>query len=396
MIRTLTFTTLFPNAAQPVHGIFVANRLAHLLATGAVETEIVAPVPWFPSTHRRFGQYAAYAAAPASETRFGSPVHHPRYVIIPKVGMNLLAPLLYLGARRTVAGILRRGYDFDVIDAHYFYPDGVAAMMLGKRLGKPVVITARGSDLNESAEFPLPRRLILWAAREAAAVITVSRALKERLVALGGPGERTHVLRNGVDLALFRPQDRATVRAKFGLTGPTVLSVGHLLPHKGHDLAVEAVAALPEARLVIVGEGPEHAALARLGQRLGAAERIRFLGRMPPATLAELYAAADVLVLASTREGWANVLLEAMACGTPVVASDAGGSPEVVAEPAAGRIVRERSGAAYAAAIAALLAQPSGRAATRAYAERFSWDATTEGQLALFRAIAARRRDISK
>ena len=119
------------------------------------------------------------------------------------------------------------------------------------------------------------------------------------------------------------------------------------------------------------------------------AARVRFLGAVPHAELAALYGAADALVLASSREGWANVLLEAMACGTPVVATDIWGTPEVVADPAAGRLVPERTPAALAAAVAALLADPPARAATRRYAERFSWDATVEGQLALFAEVVA-------
>lgn len=388
MLKTLTFTTLFPNAAQPVHGIFVANRLQHLLASGKVRTEIVAPVPWFPSSRPLFGEYARFARVPSGETRFGAAVHHPRFILIPKLGMSLAPALLRLGARRTVAR-LARTFDFDVIDAHYFYPDGVAAVLLGRALGKPVVITARGTDINQIPDYALPRRMILWAAREAAGLITVCQALKDRLVELGVEERRIRVLRNGVDLALFRPGPREALRTKYGFTGQTVLSVGHLIPRKGHDIVIDAMAELPEARLVIIGEGPERQALTERARRLGLGERVRFAGQIAPATLAEYYAAADVLALASSREGWANVLLEAMACGTPVAASTVWGTPEIVTAPAAGLLVAERTGSAFARAIARLLgdARPD-RGATRAYAERFSWDATTEGQLELFARIA--------
>lgn len=390
MIRTLTFTTLFPNAVQPVHGIFVANRLSKLLATGAVATTIVAPVPWFPLSQERFGAYARYAAIPQHERRFDAPVFHPRYLAIPKVGMTTAAALLYLGARRVVASIIRNGFDFDLIDAHYFYPDGVAAALLGRTFGKPVVITARGSDVNQIADFDLPRRMIQWAAGDAAAIITVCQALKDRLVELGAAAEKIRVLRNGVDLQLFRPRDRATCRAKYGLRGPTLLSVGHLIARKGHDLVIEAVASLPDATLLVVGEGPEGAALRALAARLGVAERVHFLGQVTPAALAEIYAAGDVLVLASSREGWANVLLEAMACGTPVVASAIWGTPEVVKGQAAGLLVEDRSAAGFADGIARLRASAPDRAATRAYAEEFSWEATTAGQLDLFNRISGR------
>jgi len=389
MIRTLTFTTLFPNGVQPIHGVFVATRLAHLLATGKVETRVVAPVPWFPSRQPRFGTYARLASIPAREERAGVPIHHPRYPVIPKVGMSLAPLLLYWGARPTVASLLRQGFDFDVIDAHYFYPDGVAAVMLGKHFGKPVVITARGTDVNHIPEYAIPRRWIRWAAREAAGLVAVAQALKDFLVALDVPSARIRVLRNGVDLDAFRPGDRVALRRKHGLEGPVVLSAGHLIPRKGHDIAIAALSLLPGVSLVIAGDGPERAALERQARDLGLASRVRFLGQILPAALAEIYAAADILVLASSHEGWPNVLLEAMACGTPVVASRVDGSPEVVTEAAAGLLVDERSGPAFAAAIARLFAAPPEREATRAYAERFSWEATTEGQLALFAQIVA-------
>jgi len=395
MIRSITFSTLFPSSARPAHGIFVANRLAHLLESGAVTTAIVAPTPWFPSTNPRFGEYARHAAVPGFEEVSGQPVNHPRYPVIPKVGMHLAPLLLYLGARRTIGAILRGGFEADLIDAHYFYPDGVAAILLGKTFGKPVVITARGTDINHIADHPLPRRMIRWAAREAAGLITVCQALKDRLVEIGVDAERIRVLRNGVDLEVFQPVDRETARAKYRLTGRVLLSVGHLIPRKGHHLAIEALAALPGTTLLIAGTGPEHAHLTALCRRLGVTERVRFLGQVPHTDLAEFYSAADVLVLASEREGWANVLLEAMACGTPVVASKVWGTPEVVADPAAGMLVADRTGPGFAAALSQLFTNLPSRAATRSYAEQFSWDATTAGQIELFRSVIARTSSLS-
>lgn len=389
MIKTLTLTTLFPNSVQPNHGIFVANRLEHLLATGDIATEIVAPVPWFPSTNPSFGKYARHAAVPGTEQRFGRPVYHPRYAVIPKVGMNVAPGLLYLGARQTVAKVLRNGFDFDLIDAHYFYPDGVAAIMLGKAFRKPVIITARGTDIHRIADYQVPRHMILWAARHAAAVVTVCRALKDRLVELGGEAGKTHVLRNGVDLDKFKPTRRDETRTELGVSGRVVLlSVGNLIPLKGNHLVIEALAALPRfVTLMIAGRGPEEQNLKDLCGRLGVSDRVRFLGQIPHDELPPLYSAGDVLVLASEREGWPNVLLEAMACGTPVVASEVWGTPEVVATPAAGLLVGERTGASFATAITRLLAAPPPREATRRYAEQFSWDATTDGQRDLFRSV---------
>jgi glycosyltransferase involved in cell wall biosynthesis len=237
----------------------------------------------------------------------------------------------------------------------------------------------------------LPRRLILFAAHAAAGIITVSQALKDELVALGVAPSRVKVLRNGVDLQMFQPKDRATARAALGLDGPTLVSVGLLIERKGHALVIEALANLPGYRLVIVGEGPDRPALEQLAARLGVADRVRFLGRVAHERLADIYTAADALVLASSREGWPNVLLEAMACGTPVVASNIWGNPEVVARPEAGVLMPERSAESVAASVQALFRTPPDRAATRRYAEMFSWDETTRGQIELFSSILSQK-----
>jgi len=388
-MRILTFSTLYPSAALPAHGIFVETRLRHLLAGGGVESKVVAPVPWFPLRGPRFGRYAAFAAAPHEEQRHGIDVLHPRYVTIPRIGMSVAPFLLASGAHAAVQGLARSGYDFDLIDAHYLYPDGVAAVLLGKRLAKPVVITARGTDVNLLPRYRLPRRMILWATRHAAAIVTVARALKDRLVELGVPAERIEVLRNGVDARQFQPVDRELWRRQLGFTRTTLLSVGNLLPLKRHDLTIRALRLMPEVDLVIAGDGPERAALGALARDTGVHDRVRFTGALPQEELVHYYGAADALVLVSSREGWANVLLESMACGTPVVASSVGGTPEVVNAPEAGVLLTEGTPEALAAAVRRLLAACPDRAATRRHAEEFSWDATTAGQLGIFRRILA-------
>jgi glycosyltransferase involved in cell wall biosynthesis len=393
MIRLLSYTTLYPNAAQPSHGVFVENRLEQLVRSGAATTRVVAPIPTFPLLDRAYPPFRATRAVPTREVRRGVEVLHPRYPLLPKISMTAAPLSLYAATRPLVERIRAEGYDVDVIDAHYFYPDGVAAAMLGRALDRPVVITGRGTDLNLIPDYALPRRMIRWAAGAAAGLITVCAALKEKLVELGVPAEKVRVLRNGVDLERFRPDDRAAARARLGLGGPTLLSVGHLIPRKGHDLVIEALALLPpEIGLLIAGDGPEEGRLRALAAARGLGGRVRFLGRLAHAALREVYEAADILVLASSREGWANVLLEAMACGTPVVASNVWGTPEVVATPEAGVLMRERSGKGVAEAVAALMARFPAREATRAYAEGFSWDATTRGQIELFREVIAAHR----
>lgn len=390
-MRLLTFTTLYPNSEAPYHGVFVENRLRNLVATGEAESRVVAPVPYFPLRMRVFGAYGGYARVAPRECRHGLAVAHPRYTVIPKIGMNLAPGSLAKAGLRTVREVIAAGYDFDLIDAHYFYPDGVAAVAIAEALGKPVTITARGTDINLIPRYPRPRAMILDAARKADGMITVCQALKDEMVQLGIDGEKIVPLRNGVDLDLFRPGDRPAARARYGLSKTTLLSVGHLIPRKAHDLVIGALKYLPDADLLIAGDGPEEKNLKALTAGLGLESRVRFLGRLEHADLPALYGAADVMVLASSREGWANVLLESMACGTPVVASNVWGTPEVVAEPEAGRLMESRTPEALAAAARELLANLPERTATRRYAEGFGWEQTSQGQLALFREILTRR-----
>src|SRR3954468_18325093 len=387
-MKVLTFSTIYPNPARPAHGIAVETRLRQLVASGQVQSTVVAPVPWFPFRHSAFGAYAAQARAPRAETRNGIEVLHPRFPVLPKIGMAL-GPFFLYRAVLPLVERLRRERGFDLIDAHYFYPDGVAAAMLGRRLGVPVVITARGTDVNLIPQYRIPRRMIRWAARQAGAVVAVSQALKDNLAALGVESERIHVLRNGVDLEPFNPEGRERLRAGLALRGPALLSVGNLLAFKGHGVAIEALSLLPECELVIAGDGPDRAVFEALARQCGVSERVRFVGSLGHPELRHYYCAADALILASSREGWPNVLLEAMACGTPVIATAVGGVPEIVTSPDAGAVVRERSAPALARAVRELLARPRERAATRRFAEQFGWDATSKGQLQLFRQVLA-------
>jgi glycosyltransferase involved in cell wall biosynthesis len=386
-MKLLTFSTLYPNAEQPNHGIFVETRLRYLIASGKAESRVVAPVPWFPSANPKYGHYAQFARVLRHEQRNGLSVAHPRYLVVPRVGMNVTPFLLAQSAKKTIGRILDEGYDFDAIDAHYFYPDGVAAVMLGKHFNKPVVITARGTDINLIPQFAMPRKMIMWAAEHAQGIVTVCNALKEEITGLGVVNKNIVALRNGVDLQRFQPFDRAAARAALNIVGFTILSVGLLDPRKGHDIPIRALAELPDVRLMIAGSGPDLKKLQDLAATCGVADRVTFLGPIPQTALANYYNAADVLVLASSREGWANVLLESMACGTPVIASNVWGTPEVVAAPEAGLLMEERTPASLAASVRLLRANYPDHQATRRYAERFSWDDTTQGQLDLFRQV---------
>jgi glycosyltransferase involved in cell wall biosynthesis len=389
-MKLLILSRLYPNTAQPQQGIFVEHRVRSLLDTGRAEIRVVAPVPWFPRTRSRFANYAAFALAPSMEDRHGIRVLHPRYPVLPKIGMAVAPVLLAAALVGPLSRIIRRGDDFDIIDAYYFYPDGVAAALLGQRFGKPVVITSLGTDLNVISRYQIPCRLIRWAAGKAAGLTTVSEALKTRVRELGVASERVKVILHGVDLDLFQPpRDRADTRARLGLTGPSLLSVGHLVELKGHHLVIQALPALPGVTLLIAGSGREEQSLKRCAESLGVAQRVRFLGELDQQKLSAYYGAADALVLATSREGIPNVVLESMACGTPVITTAVGGLPEVVTAPEAGVLMVERSSAAVIRAVRALLSAPPDRRQTRRFSERFTWRRTAEQHLDLLDTILA-------
>jgi glycosyltransferase involved in cell wall biosynthesis len=394
-IRVLHFSTLYPSSVRPTHGIFVETRLRELGKSGRVDSRVVAPVPWFPWSGARWGNYARYARTPSLEVHNGMEVYHPRYLLPPRVGMTMAPVLLAIGAAPRLRALRSEGFDFDLIDAHYYYPDGVAAALLGRWFRRPVTVTARGSDINLIPSHRLPRAWMRWAATRVAASIGVSAALVDRMRALHFDTSRLHVMRNGVDLDRFRPLGPEEMRRELGIAGaPVLLTVGNLHEYKGQRLALEALASLrrgrhPQAQLLIIGEGPDEQYLRGLARSLDVAEAVRWVGTVPNAELCRWYSAADVLILASSREGWPNVLLEAMACGTPAVASRVGGVVEIIRGAIEGRVVTHRHAEAFAAAIAEMLAAPSDRRAVRAHAAEFSWERTTQDQLGLFEALAA-------
>lgn len=392
-IKILLFSTLYPSSARPIHGIFVETRLRELLKSGLVQVEVVAPVPWFPFTHPRFGAYAKMASTPLFEERNGVRVHHPRYFLPPKVGQNIAPYVLAAGALPTMRKLINEGFDFDVIDAHFYYPDGVAASILSRKLGKPFVCTARGSDINLYKHFPTPVRLMRRAIQQAAANIGVSADLVQQLVELGAAPDTAVAIRNGVDLERFVPVEQQEARRTVDMNHQDLLllCVGNLVELKGHELVIRMLQSFPRAHLVLVGHGPLRSTLEALAQALGVHERVTFAGQQPNEKLKNYYSAADVLLLASSREGWPNVLLEAMACGTPVVATRVNGTPEIVAAPEAGRLAEARDVGSLAAALQQLLDAYPQRDHVRRYAERFSWAESTRLQCEVFAQVSGKQ-----
>ena len=374
-IRVLTFTSLYPNREQQRHGIFVETRMKELIQNYPVEITVVAPIPWFPIKHKIFGQYGVYAAIPKREIRHGMTIHHPRYLVIPKIGMNLAPLLMALSLWPTMKKLQQQ--NFDLIDAHFIYPDGVVAVLFSKILKLPSIITARGNDITLYPHYWLPRRLIIWAVNQCSAVISVCRYLSEEIKKLGVMQNNNLVMRNGVDLERFSPRNRDEIRAKLKLNSFTLISVGHFIERKGHHFIIEALTQLPDVKLILIGDGPMDKELRALAIFHQVEERVIFTGAIKQEQLADYYSAADCMVLASSREGWANVLLESMACGTPVVATAVSGTPEVVLNETAGQLISDRSAAGITSGIQALRQHYPDRGAVREYANNFDWQETT-------------------
>lgn len=372
MLRVLTLSTLFPDANRPTFGVFVERQTLALAARNDVAVEVVAPVglpPWPLALHPH---YRARRNLPGVEEWKGLKVHRLIFPVLPPFGRVWAAKRL----GETLTPLLRemrQRLPFDVIDAEFFWPDGVAATRVGRALGVPVSIKARGSDIDFWGRGETIRRQMVEAAFAADGLLAVSAALKGRMEQLGMPPGRIHVHYTGVDAELFRPSDRRAAKAEIGVEGPLIVTAGALVPVKGHRLALQAIARVPEATWLVVGDGPERTALEKQARELGVSERVRFLGVRPHAELPGLLGTADLLLHTAEREGLANVWVEALACGTPVVVTETGAAAEVVDRPEAGRVV-PRDPIAIGDAIRELLADPPAQDDVRRSAERFSWE----------------------
>ncbi|WP_010185326.1 glycosyltransferase [Sphingomonas sp. PAMC 26605] len=390
MLRVLTLSTLFPDASRPNFGVFVERQTLGLAAHPDVDLRLVAPIGMPPWPLSRHSHYAGLAALPGRETWQGLTTYRPRFTTLPGTAGRFHARAL---TRRLIPLLteIRRDFAFDVIDAEFFFPDGLAAVALGRHFGVPVSIKARGADIHHWGTAPATGAQVVAAGQAADGALAVSHAMRADMIGLGMPADRIRVHHTGVDLDRFAPGDRGAGKARYGITGPLVVAVGALIPRKGHDVVIDGVAALPGTALLIAGEGPARAALEAQIAARGVAERVRLLGAVAHGDLPSLFAAADVMALASASEGLANAWVEALACGTPIVITAAGGAGEVITDAVYGRIA-DRTPSAFAAAIADLLADPPLPGAVRAGAARFTWAANTVALYDHLRRLVSLRR----
>jgi glycosyltransferase involved in cell wall biosynthesis len=379
--RLLSLATLYPNASAPRFGTFVARSLEALAARGDWEVTVVNPIGVPPI---RFGRFRALAGAAVDGVEHRVRVHRPTFPLIPRYGAAV-NPSLIARAVLPLAQRLHSEAPFDIIDAQFFYPDGPAAARVAANLSLPLAIKARGADIQFWGKRGYALRQMRQAAAQASVLLAVSEALADDMISLSLPRDKILVHRTGLDRDLFRPLDRIECRrrtaAHFGFElpagAPLLASVGALIPRKGQEFVIRALPGIAGAHLLLVGMGEERGRLCDIAMRLGAAERVHFLGSLDHTLLPVVLSAADAMVLPSSSEGLANAWVEALACGCPLVVTDAGGARELLTSAEAGCIVA-RDPAAIADAVNALLADPPDREAVAATVDRFSWPAHAE------------------
>ncbi len=376
-MRILSVCTVFPNAAEPGLGLFVRARLESLARLEPCV--VVAPVPALDFA-RPVRQWLRRRPCPAARREGALTVLHPRW-LYPPGGTPLTAACLFLRLAALLIA-LRRRIRFDVIDAHFGYPEGVAAALLAVLFRVPFVVTLRGSE-TAFAAWRWRRLAMRWSLRRASAVIAVSEPLRRFAVSMGA--RRVATIPNGIDAGVFQAGSHEPARAALGIRPGkrVIVSAGELIEAKGHHLVIGAAAALMrEGRQIEVfiaggvsrGGRPFERELRDLALRLGVAGKIHFTGWLDRRPLAELLAAADVVCLASYTEGWPNVVHEAMACGTPVVASAVGAVPDMLPDGRCGIVVPPRDEAALCGALAQALDTRWDREAIAARGQARSWN----------------------
>lgn len=346
-MHILTLTSLFPNPMLPVHAVFVRARMEAYVRYYKHAWTVVAPIPYFPKLpFKAKSRYGIYARIPYLEEPWGFKIYHPRYLVTPKIGMRYYGQWMSQGVRKTILA-LHKEKPFDIIDGHYIYPDGTAAIDLGKELGIPVILSARGTDLTYYPSFPSIAPMLQRNLADCKKLICVCTELKTVALKLGTPASKITVIGNGIDGNRFQAGDKIASRKALGLPLDSflILSVGRLTPHKGFQQLIESFAQLDrkDLFLVLAGEGPQRRDLEQLARSLDISSRILFTGPIPNEALPAWYQSADLFVLASNREGWPNVLCEAQACGLPSLAVDAWGMPEIIHDARLGILVKSAS-----------------------------------------------------
>lgn len=390
--KLLVFSTLFPSDMRPTAGVFIRERMFKV--GRHIPVVVVSPVPWFPLQGLiRYWKPHFRPQPKLYEEQQGVRVYFPRFLSIPGLLKSYDGLFMALGSLPT---LLKLRKEFNIIDAHFAYPDGYAATLLGKWLKTPMTITLRGTEVPLS-KMPGRKARILTALKNATRIFSVSDSLKQHVVSLGADGDKIRVIGNGVDLAKFYPLDKMFARAelKIPVEAKVLISVGGLVDRKGFHRVIDVLPALvanyPELIYLIVGgesaEGNIKERLENQVKTLKLEKNVRFLGAYPSENLKIPLSAADLFVLATANEGWANVFLEAMGCGLPVITTDVGGNSEVVNSPVLGTIVPFGQADALLTALSDGLEKNWDSSSIIQYARKNTWDSRVEILLDEFQRI---------
>jgi glycosyltransferase involved in cell wall biosynthesis len=377
----VSLTTLYPDDVQPFTGLFIRERLSRLARRRPLT--VLAAAPWFPGQSLvRVWRRGFRRVGPVLQSDRVPPLFRPRFISVPGVLKRLDSFCMALCLLPWILWLRLRGRA-DIIDAHFAYPEGDAARLLSRWTGIPYAVTLRGTEVRH-AGVPWIRQRLALTFRRARLVIAVSDSLLQLVYSVSPEITSRMVIGNGVDTQVFRRCDGQETREAVGISQSAriLITVGGLVPRKGFHRVIEV---LPEIRrkhgdvhYLIVGgasaEGDYSKDLRRQIAELDLQHCVHMLGPKPPTDLAPLLSASDLFVLATSNEGWANVLLEAMACGLPVVATDRGGNAQVISSEKLGLIVPFGDGDALRTAVELALSREWDRDAIVAHARRQDWE----------------------
>lgn len=380
VLKVLVITNLFPNHYEPRRGMY--NLQLFTALSKFVDIMIVAPIPYYPGMSLFSGLANSGRVKDINKVEMinNLKVLHPRYLSIPKVGRSLYGYLFYFSIYKLIREI-KRDFDFDIILSPWAYPDGFASFLIARKLDVPFFIHILGTDINDYTKYFLRRKMIVKALRASNKVIAMSKALREKVIGYGIPEEKVMVNYNGVNRDIFNDTNKEDARHELNLDSNKrhILFVGNLVPVKGLEYLIQAVSLLLNNEKIptdlhIIGQGHLKAALEKLVKNKGLANNVNFLGEKNHEEISLYMKACTVLCLPSMNEGVPNVLLEAMSCGTPVVASRVGGIPEVVVSEKLGILTPPKDVKSLAMALSAALNKEWNYKEIRNYTEKFSWN----------------------
>ena len=336
-MKILVLSRILPNSSDMNRGIYVFRQSKALSSICSID--VVAPIAFWDRIKSSIGRCKKVNKI---EYIDGLEIQHPIYFHIPGIFRNMNGFFMFLSLYFYHKN-RHQNHKWDVILSHFAYPDGFFAVLLGKALGIPVFISCLGSDINSLANKISTKKMIKWALGESEKVFVVSNSLKNKIIEIGIRKEKVVVVNNGIEINKYFVRDKEDFKKYYKIPkgDKIILYVGRLSKEKGVDVLIKAFSFIKDLniKLYIVGGGPQEKILLRQAERLGLMDRIKFLGHMHHSEIPNLMNVADLFVLPSRSEGYPNVLLEALACGIPVLATDVGGITEIINNENLGIIV---------------------------------------------------------